>query len=371
VGSHCPGPRAPRGRNAATRTTAAWLSASIPPPPPPLRQPTRTILGRSRQRAVDAAFRRRGPIPRCSCAEGKRSFTSATLAAPDGDDSRGRTFSSATTKPTATKGIGVLGQLGSCARHRSPRRDRTFSYAGYLGGVRARTDPRVTTQATVSRARHVAGRRTHESSSVSHLRSSSRCPDAYQAAAGVLRPRTGSRTGRPEELWSIHEPSRVLATIGTVLGLRRWQRRRLRPDSIQRHLFRRRDCSPCWTCVPRLQTHGFTAGSYEAFVESFASWRPRMIASARSTLRHPGITSCCGMARRRRRARRLRRPHVSARVVGFTQGEDVLRPAFSQSYKRCRAFFGSEDSDVSSTAISPRSMSAVASRRTQAATKSR
>jgi Fic family protein len=45
-----------------------------------------------------------------------------------------------TTKPTAAKAIGVLEQLGILRESTGRRRDRTFSYAGYLDRLRAGTD---------------------------------------------------------------------------------------------------------------------------------------------------------------------------------------------------------------------------------------
>jgi Fic family protein len=45
-----------------------------------------------------------------------------------------------TTKPTAAKAIGVLEQLGILRETTGRRRDRTFSYAGYLHRLRAGTD---------------------------------------------------------------------------------------------------------------------------------------------------------------------------------------------------------------------------------------
>jgi Fic family protein len=45
-----------------------------------------------------------------------------------------------TTKPTAAKAIGVLEQLGVLRETTGRRRDRTFSYAGYLDRLRAGTD---------------------------------------------------------------------------------------------------------------------------------------------------------------------------------------------------------------------------------------
>src|SRR3954465_12164470 len=45
-----------------------------------------------------------------------------------------------TTKPTAAKAIGVLEQLGILRETTGRRRDRTFSYAGYLGRLRAGSD---------------------------------------------------------------------------------------------------------------------------------------------------------------------------------------------------------------------------------------
>ncbi len=45
-----------------------------------------------------------------------------------------------TTKPTAAKAIGVLEQLGILRETTGRRRDRTFSYAAYLDGLRAGTE---------------------------------------------------------------------------------------------------------------------------------------------------------------------------------------------------------------------------------------
>jgi len=45
-----------------------------------------------------------------------------------------------TTKPTAAKAIGVLEQIGILRETTGRRRDRTFSYAGYLDRLRAGTD---------------------------------------------------------------------------------------------------------------------------------------------------------------------------------------------------------------------------------------
>ncbi len=46
-----------------------------------------------------------------------------------------------TTKPTATKAVGVLEQLGVLQETTGRRRDRTFSYAAYLDRLRAGTEP--------------------------------------------------------------------------------------------------------------------------------------------------------------------------------------------------------------------------------------
>jgi Fic family protein len=49
-----------------------------------------------------------------------------------------------TTKPTATKAVGVLEQLGVLQETTGRRRDRTFSYAAYLDRLRAGTEPQET-----------------------------------------------------------------------------------------------------------------------------------------------------------------------------------------------------------------------------------
>jgi hypothetical protein len=45
-----------------------------------------------------------------------------------------------TSKPTATKAVGVLEQLRILQETTGRRRDRTFSYTAYLGRLRAGTD---------------------------------------------------------------------------------------------------------------------------------------------------------------------------------------------------------------------------------------
>ncbi len=45
-----------------------------------------------------------------------------------------------TTKPTATKAVGVLEQLGVLQETTGRRRDRTFSYAAYLERLRIGTE---------------------------------------------------------------------------------------------------------------------------------------------------------------------------------------------------------------------------------------
>jgi Fic family protein len=45
-----------------------------------------------------------------------------------------------TTKPTATKAVGALEQLGVLLETTGRRRDRTFSYAAYLDRLRAGTE---------------------------------------------------------------------------------------------------------------------------------------------------------------------------------------------------------------------------------------
>jgi len=115
----------------------------------------------------------------------------------------------------------------------------------------------------------------------------------YQAAAGSYAPARGVARAAAEELWSIHEPSRVARhDRNRARGCGGWQRGALAARLDQRHLSGAAIAPRAGPCVPRLQPW-FYGRKLRSVRESFSpSWRPRMIASARSTLRHPGITSC-------------------------------------------------------------------------------